>query len=258
MPLRDLALMGMAGDAVNAVNPLGLVGGELIRMSLLSRLVSGPTAAASVALLSTAQFFSQALFVLSGMPVALSWVQDADLRRGLVLLCAFIAIFVALVILLAASQSALEWVGRGLGRIPWLRRRWAAIPERWKSLETELVGVLRKRPGFFAFSVAVTFLDWQVGVLEALLILRFLEVPVTWSQVYGIEVLSVTIEGILFFIPARIGAQEGGKVLIFIAMGLDPAKGFTLGFARRLVQLVWAAVGLAILGRYQRSGKESA
>lgn len=250
--LRDLAPMLVAGDAVNAVNPLGVVGGELMRASLLSRILPAPMAVASVGLVAMAQFVSQILFVLSGMPVALMWIQDAQLRRGLLILCALLAILLALVLLLAWSQSALEWIGRRLGRIPWLKARWASQPERWKSLEAELVGVLRKRPGAFAASVGASFLDWQVGVLEALLILHFVHQPVGWAQAYAIEVLSVTIEGVLFFVPAKVGAQEGGKVLIFLAMGLDPAKGLALGFTRRLCQLAWAGVGLAILGRFQR------
>jgi hypothetical protein len=250
--LRDLAPMLVAGDAVNAVNPLGVVGGELMRASLLSRMLPAPIAVASVGLVAMAQFVSQILFVLSGMPVALMWIRDAQLRRGLLVLCVLLAILLALVLLLAWSQSALEWIGRRLGRIPWLKARWASQPERWKSLEAELVGVLRKRPGAFAASVGASFLDWQVGVLEALLILHFVHQPVGWAQAYAIEVLSVTIEGVLFFVPAKVGAQEGGKVLIFLAMGLDPAKGLALGFTRRLCQLAWAGVGLVILGRSQR------
>jgi uncharacterized protein (TIRG00374 family) len=250
--LRDLAPMQVAGDAVNAVNPLGVVGGELMRASLLSRILPAPEAVASVGLVAMAQFVSQILFVLSGMPVALAWITDPKLRRGLLLLCALLAMLLALVLLLAWSQSALEWIGRRLGRIPWLKARWVSVPERWKSLEAELVSVLRKRPGPFGAAVAASFLDWQVGVLEALLILHFLHQPVGWAQAYAIEVLSVTIEGVLFFVPAKMGAQEGGKVLIFLAMGLDPGKGLALGLTRRLVQLFWAGVGLAILGRSQR------
>lgn len=250
--LRDLAPMLVAGDSVNAVNPLGVVGGELMRASLLSRILPAPAAVASVAMVATAQFVSQILFVLSGMPVALAWIRDAQLRRGLLLLCALLAILLAFVLLLAGSQSALEWTGRLFGRIPWLRARWASLPERWRSLEAETVSVFRKRPGSFAAAVGASFLDWQVGVLEALLILHFLHQPVGWAQAYGIEVLSVTIEGVLFFVPAKVGAQEGGKVLIFLAMGLDPAKGLALGFTRRLCQLVWAGFGLAILGGSQR------
>jgi hypothetical protein len=68
-------------------------------------------------------------------------------------------------------------------------------------------------------------------------------------------VLAVLIEGAFFFVPARVGVQEGGLYTIFFALGLDPAKGFSLGLVRRLRELVWGLVGLIILGlcRHPRS-----
>ena len=46
--------------------------------------------------------------------------------------------------------------------------------------------------------------------------------------------------------------QEGGKVVIFLAMGLEAAKGLALGFLRRLRDLAWAAAGFVVLAAYQR------
>ena len=80
-----------------------------------------------------------------------------------------------------------------------------------------------------------------------------LKSPVDWRQAFSIETLAVTIEGILFFVPAKMGAQEGGKVLIFKAMGLDPATGLALGLVRRVRELAWAAIGLCLLGVLSRA-----
>jgi hypothetical protein len=68
-----------------------------------------------------------------------------------------------------------------------------------------------------------------------------------------VEVLSVAIDGMLFFVPAKAGTQEGGKVLIFTILGLDPAKGLALGIVRRIRELTWASIGLMILSRHQLS-----
>jgi uncharacterized protein (TIRG00374 family) len=252
VPLPVLAEMQMAGDAVNAVNPLGVVGGELMRVRLLSRIVPVSAATASVGLVATAQFVSQILFVLSGTPLTIHWIGDAGVRKGLWILCALLLLLFVLLLWMFLSRSVFEGIRDRLRGIAWLRRQWARIPERWKRTESETLGVLRERPGSFVTAVAITFLDWQLGVVEALLILRFLHLPVSFPQAYAIELLSVVIEGILFFVPAKIGTQEGGKVLIFLAMGLDPAKGLTLGLIRRLCGLFWAGVGLVFLGRLSR------
>ncbi|HEY1251680.1 MAG TPA: flippase-like domain-containing protein [Thermoanaerobaculia bacterium] len=252
LPLPVLAEMQVAGDAVNAVNPLGVVGGELMRVRLLSRVLPVSAATASVGLVATAQFVSQILFVLSGTPLTIHWIHDAGVRKALWILCALLLVLFLLLLWMFLSRSVFEWIRDRLRRVGFLRRQWARIPERWKKTEAETLGVLRERPGSFILAVAITFLDWQLGVIEALVILHFLHQPVTFPQAYAIELLSVVIEGILFFVPAKIGTQEGGKVLIFLAMGLDPAKGLTLGVIRRLCGLLWAGVGLVFLGRFSR------
>jgi hypothetical protein len=45
-----------------------------------------------------------------------------------------------------------------------------------------------------------------------------------------------------------VGTQEGGKVLLFATLGLDPARGLTVGIVRRIRELVYAGLGLAALG----------
>ena len=39
-------------------------------------------------------------------------------------------------------------------------------------------------------------------------------------------------------------------MLVFLAAGLDPADGLALGLARRVRELIWAGVGLALLGHF--------
>jgi len=81
--------------------------------------------------------------------------------------------------------------------------------------------------------------------------LFFLHIQVSAERVLAIEVLSITIDGILFVIPAKIGTQEGGKVLIFTLLGLPPTQGLAFGLVRRVRELAWAAVGLTLLSRLQ-------
>ena len=252
VPLTTLAPMLVAADALNAVNPIAYGGGELMRVSLLRRVLPARAAAISVTLGSMTQFVGQALFILSGLPIALSLIRGRELRLGLLLLCALLLSFLCLVLFVGFSRSFQDRIGRLVARTRWLAARWASVPERWQALLGETLTALRERPRAFVSSVTASLLAWQAGVIETFVILRLLQLPVGWPQALAIEVLGVTIEGILFFVPAKMGTQEGGKVLIFLAMGLPPAKGFALGLIRRLRELAWAAAGLVALGRYQR------
>jgi hypothetical protein len=80
------------------------------------------------------------------------------------------------------------------------------------------------------------------------LILAWLGGPVDWQTALALETGSVLIDGILFFVPAKVGTQEGGKVLLFAVLGLNPARGLTVGVVRRIRELTYAGLGLAALG----------
>ncbi|MFY9550742.1 MAG: lysylphosphatidylglycerol synthase domain-containing protein [Thermoanaerobaculia bacterium] len=250
--VRALAPMLVAGDAINAVSPVGVVPGELTRASLLRGLVPGPVAAGSVGLAALTQFVAQVLFILSGVPAVLPLVADAGIRAELRTLAAVLAGLLLALILVASSPQALATAGRGIRRIPGLRAVWSALPDRWRRLGGEIAAAVRERSGAFTLSVLASLAAWQAGIVETFLILRLLHVPVSWSRAFAIEALAVAIDGAIFFVPARMGTQEGSKVLIFVLLGLDPAKGLSFGVVRRIRELAWAAAGLAWIGRRQR------
>ena len=250
--VRTITPMLLAGEAVNAVSPVGVVGGELLRVTLLGRRIPRDLAAGSVVLAAMTQFCAQILFVLSGLPVVWGATRNSALHSGLLIVGAILAAILSAVLFLAWSPRSLDAIKRALDRFGWFRNRWERVPERWRVAGDQMLRALRSRPGAFLGSVGASLLAWEVGVVETLIVLRLLHVPVGLARAVAIEVLAVTIEGALFFVPARIGTQEGGRVLIFVALGLDPAKGLTLGLVRRARELAWAAVGFAILGHLQR------
>jgi uncharacterized protein (TIRG00374 family) len=253
MPWTSLAPLRVAGDAVNTVAPTALVGGELVRVSLLSRSLPVEAAAVSVTLAAMSQCLGQIVFIVSGISIAMTFVQGRALRLGIALFAvALVALFFGI---LAFAKWGLSLLGRGLDRLGWFRAWSASGGKRWRALIGETVAALRDDPAALARSVAAAFLAWQAGVVETFVILLLLKAPVGWRQAFSIEVLAVAIEGVFFFVPAKVGAQEGGKVLIFLMMGLDPAEGLALGLVRRLRELAWAIVGLGVLAYFQRRGR---
>jgi len=250
--LSAMTRMLVAGEAVNAVSPVGVVGGELVRLSQLSDILPAEAAAASVAMAALAQFCGQIVFVVTGLPLVLPLVSIEALRTGLLALAAVPVGALALVLLLASSAALRARLLAAAERVGWIRRCLASVPERWRDAARGALAALRARPSRFAAAVGFSLLAWQTGAVETWLIVRFLKQPLSPARAYAVEVLAVAIEGAFFFVPAKIGTQEGGKVLIFLAAGLDPAKGFTLGLVRRLRELCWAAVGLGLLGSRSR------
>jgi glycosyltransferase 2 family protein len=246
--LPQLLAARIAGDAVNYVTPTATLGGEFVRTRLLRGQAAGTAIAASVAVAKLSQMLGQIAFIGVGLALSLHGTPlPAMLRLGLLgglAVCAALAVALVLVqrrgmfapLLRLAQQWG--WQGHALELTRCLRH-----------LDAEIAQFHRHAQGALGLSAASFFVGWALGALEIYLILWFLDVPITVHRALMIEALSVAIDGVLFFVPAKVGTQEGGKVLIFTLLGLDPAKGLALGMLRRIRELTWALIGLGLLSR---------
>ena len=238
----------LAGEAINNLTPTATLGGEVVRARMLAGVCAPAVAWASVAVAKLSQTFAQMLFVFTGL-VALT--RDLALPPGL-----RGGLFAGLCLLGAGLLAGIALQRRGLfgagARV--LARLGMRIPPRvseWlATLDTEVARIYAA-PGAFAVSVAGFFAGWCMGAVEIYIVLTFLDLDPSWTRAFTIEVLSVAIDALLFFVPAKAGVQEGGKALIFQLLGLDPAKGLVLGIVRRLRELCWSLVGLVVLARHQ-------
>jgi putative membrane protein len=253
-PFRSLLAIALSGDAINAVTPAAVVGGDLVRIGLAKRIVSSRSAIGSVSLAAGSQFVAQALFLACAVPLVLPQVSNGSLRALFAGLLAVMILLLIAVLILARRGNLFSAIWRRLSRAEWIRKRWAAGEESWRRLDEEVFGAIRSRRGAVVFSVFLYFLGWAAGAGEVWLILFLMGTPVSLALALSIESLSLLIDALFFFVPARVGTQEGGKSLVFLALGLAPSSGFTLGFLRRLRELTWAAVGLVLYGKLQRTG----
>jgi glycosyltransferase 2 family protein len=241
---RRLVAARLAGDAVNYLTPSATVGGELLRVGLLGSRMPLGVRWASVSVAKLGQTVAQALFIFLGLALVLPrLVNVTPLAAGLAGAAA--ALLVALGfgwLLRRGVYASLETVATRLGVV----RR---LPARWARPGRELDAALGRLGGRrLAGSLACFVAGWAVGAAEIYLILYWLQAPVDWQTAVAVEIGSVLIDGILFFVPAKLGTQEGGKVVIFAALGLNPARGLTVGVVRRIRELTYAGVGLAALG----------
>ncbi len=240
----------IAGDAVNYLTPTATLGGEFVRTRFLRGQADSTALMASVAIAKLSQTLGQIGFVIVGLAIVLDDTPlPAAVRHGLV---AGLLLFSALTLLLILAQrrgmfAPLLRAAQRLG----LQHRAPDFTRRLQHLDEEIARFHGDSHGAFLLSSLSFGAGWALGILEMYLILWFLGVPVTVHRALTIEVLSVAIDGMLFFVPAKVGTQEGGKVLIFTVLGLDPGKGLALGILRRIRELSWAAVGMLILSRQQ-------
>jgi glycosyltransferase 2 family protein len=237
--LGELIRLRVAGDAINYLTPTATIGGEVARTMLLSDACGVEARAVSVVTAKATQTLAQGFFITAGLIfVATEWIGMATARWGLA---------GAGVVLLAVILVA-----------PRLKARGGGTAAAWRRVVgTGLEGFVRSHPERVALSTLLFVLAYAWGAFEAYWICRFLLKPVSPVTAFAIEVLSITIDGLLFVVPAKIGTQEGGKVVAFAALGLPGSLGFAFGVVRHVRELIWAAAGILLYCMAIRRGVPS-
>ena len=110
-------------------------------------------------------------------------------------------------------------------------------------------GFYIKYPARVVKAVVLAFLGWLLGIGELYAILYFLGFPVTFYELWAMEALGQLVKICSFMIPLSLGAQEGGLILIFTAMGYPASLGLTVSLVARVKQLVWVGLGLGLGGK---------
>jgi len=244
VPFMELVRVRVAGDGVNYLTPSGNLAGEFVRPAMLGGRASHSAKVSSVVVAKAAQASGQALFVLLGMAYLLkgrSYAFGEGQAFWGMLAVGVILFGVAFCVAAFASEPP-----------AWVRRRFPGFAASSAPVRAELRGYLKRHPVRLAGATLMFMLGYAWGAAEIWLIARLLGVPLSAHSCLSIEFLSNLIDALAFFVPAKIGTQEGGKAVIFKGLGLSPELGFTVGLIRHIRELCWAGSGLAMYVAHQR------
>ncbi len=227
-------------EAVNALLPVGRVGGELVCYRLLRRqgMRAAPAAGGLIADVALS-LVSQLLFALLGLALlamagaALGW---GALAGGLLLGAACAGGFIA------ALRAGL--IGRAVTVLNRLAQdRLAGLAEGARRLDTYLRR-LWARPRALLACTAWQFAAWLAGGLEIWVACWALGVPISVADALMIEALIQALASAAFIVPGALGVQEAGFVGLAVLAGLDPAMGAALAVTRRFRDVVLYLPGL--------------
>ncbi len=245
--LTRLFFVRLAGSALNQTIPGASIGGEPVKVLLLRGRFPATLTAASIMCTMLAESLARCLFIMLGLLLALRSVKLGplpfdSLAAGFALTAAAVAVFMVLQIRGFGAAAA-----RVFDRLRHLGGWMVRIEHALRMVDLHLRELYRSRLPDFAASVALSLAALGVGVVQVWLLIGWLGVGRDWPTALAIESLSVLINFVFFFVPGSLGVQEGGKVLIFAALGLPVPAGLTLGIAFRLASLVTVAAGLVAL-----------
>jgi glycosyltransferase 2 family protein len=248
IPFGVLIVTRLAGEAFNIVTPTAAMGGEVVKAWLLRDRAPLDESVPSVIIAKTTITIAQGLFLLLGVGLAALTLRGSPLLAGMEWLLGLEVLALGAFIVMQ-TRGLVGWSARVLARLGVRRLGASATVAR---VDEALADFYARRPGRLGLSIVFHLVAWLLGSLEAWLILSFLGLGVSLATATVIEAFGTGVRFATFLVPASLGAQEGGYVVTFLALGLGTAEGVSFGLVRRIRELAWVAIGLLIFALMRR------
>ncbi len=252
-----LFLVRTAGESLNNTLPSAYLGGEPVKAVLLKRFhVDMAEAASSVIAAKTTMTIAQIMFILVGFGAFYTATEGAVLIPGLlpgILILLGIGVF-GIGVLVRWQQTGFTRPLMQLAeKFRFLARKLNKYQEGLLRLDENLSRLHADGGSKFWVSIGWFLGGWMVGILEVYLFGLVFDISITLLDAVAIEALSTMARTMGFIIPGSVGVQEGGIVLLFLAVGQTTLAGVSFSLVRRVRELLWIGFGFGLLGWYGRS-----
>ena len=228
----------LAGDAIGNVTPFGLLASEPTKVFLTRQHLATRDSISSLAIDNLLYSSSIVIVisiagavVLATLPLPFEWRE---------------AVTMALALLLVATIVVVRMVRGEPGRA-------GVLPPAWRS---RVAGLAQSVSDFTAGHplrlwrvLALDFLFHALAVLEAYLALKWLlgTASPTLREAFLFEALNRVVTVVFKFVPFRVGVDEASSGALAPLLAMDPALGVSLAVVRKVRNLFWAAIGLAVI-----------
>jgi glycosyltransferase 2 family protein len=252
--LYDLWKVRMVGAAFGKVLPFSAFGGAPIKAYLLKKNygISYRESAASIILVESTHLMSMVFFMTSGVMLihfSPDFPENYYLFSKLSLAALAIGIFGFYFV---QRLKVISIVGGWLSRQA-LGRRLGKFLLHLQEFDDRLVHFYIEKSAFFFGALGLNLLNWYMGALELYIILYFLGHPISIAESIILETLVELVRAGTFFIPATLGTQEAAFLLATVAITGEPTLGLATALMRRVREIVWFILGLAIGWQYSTS-----
>jgi len=248
--LSRLFFLRLAGESINQLTPTASMGGEPYKAF---RLQAGgmrwEEAAASVVIQKGIGVMSLVLYVFLGLALTPFVIPGSASRLGFLSLAAFVLGILGLVFVIIQRRSPCVSGIRLLEKIGLCPATLKAKEAECASLDAWLSRFYREHPGRFLLAFLLLCLSWLIHGTEIYLFFWLLGHPIHWSMACCLDALAVLCAAAGFMIPASVGVQDGGTILLALGFNLGAAMGATFTIVRRLREAFWLSLGLLVVAR---------
>jgi glycosyltransferase 2 family protein len=240
----------LGGESLNQLTPTASLGGEPFKASRLQADgVPLEVASASVVIVKGILVLSLALYIFTGLALAPVYLPEVAKHMLFLCLAALGLATVGIIFVVVQRRGPCGNSFRFLSRRGWLPHFLRDQECFLENLDTAMSRFYRQYPSRAVVAFSLFFLSWLLHAVEIYLIFWLLGHPISCGLAVCLDSLAMLFTALGFFIPAAMGVQEGGNILLALGFNL----GFTLGAAfsilRRLREAFWLCLGLVVVWR---------
>ena len=248
-----------AAESINSVIPSAYVGGEALKVYLLhKRGFSGMAAGTSVVVSKTCQVVAEVLFIGIGALAATLWLPAGAGARSGMLLISLAAFGVAVLIFLLQRRGMFSTLHALLARFSIRIKAFETNLPKLRKLDDQTYAFYQRDRARFFQTTAAFLMGWLADTLEIYVICHLLGLPLAWTKALAIEAFISVAKAMGIFVPAAIGVQETGVVLLFKIFGLPMPIAVAYAIIRRGRELFYVLIGGALLFTEETSLKRVA
>jgi putative membrane protein len=230
-------------EAINNLLPVAQIGGEIVGARLLAtRRLDRGLAGASVLVDLLMQTATQLAFAILGVLLLAHFGGNAQLILWLSLGLAALSVAV-IGFFLAQRFGGFELLERALLNLA--RRTGFSALAGVSHLDRGLKIIHDRRAALFGAG-ALHLLMWFVGAFEIWIALTYMGHSVGYGTAITVESLGHAFRAVGFLIPAGVGVQEGGFVVICAVFGIPAPAALALSLAKRVPEIALGVPGLLV------------
>jgi putative membrane protein len=240
--LVQLLWMRWIGESVSTLVPSAAVGGDIVRARLAA--ISGaplPLAAGTVLVDITLGIFIQAGFTLLGLFLLVDRTGKTSFV-GPTLIGVVVALFAFAGFYFVQRLGIFRFLARIISRLAG-SSEWQSLVEGGDTLDQTVRSLYARRAGVVGCS-AWTMASLVVGSGEIWLALWALDLPTSFINALILQSTVLTIRSAAFAVPAGLGVQEGGYLVVGNLLGIPGDGALALSLVARAREIGLGVPGL--------------
>jgi putative membrane protein len=243
-PLSSLFGIAAVREAINRLLPVANIGGEVVGVRLLALTgVDGGVAAASVIVEVLVTLGSQFLFVAAGVAALVHLAAATALTDSLLWGLACTLPIIAFLAAMLRSGRAVGLLQRLAQKILGPAYLNSGVHQDGAALDVRIRALCRSH-GRLATALAWQIAGLVMGCVETWLVLGWLGHPMGFAAALALESLAQAARHFVFMVPAGVGVQEAGLVVVGHVLGLGSDVALALSLAKRMREVLFGVPAL--------------